>query len=659
MEGFSLSTSAVRVLRHVWIPMPDGVRLAARIWLPVDAEQRPVPAVLEYIPYRKNDATSMRDATIHAPIAAAGYASVRVDMRGSGDSDGVMLDEYAPVEQSDAVAVIAWLADQAWCTGAVGMLGKSWGGFNGLQVAALDPPALKAIVTVCSTDDRYADDIHYTGGSLLASEMLPWAATMLAYNGRPPDPAVLGTVWREKWLRRLDETPPYADIWLRHQRRDEYWRHGSVCEDPSAIKAAVLAVGGLGDPYRGAVFRLLEQLSAPARGLLGPWSHNYPHQAQPGPAADFVGETIAWFDHWLKGVDNGAMDVPALRAWMGSSGHDTDDGGRWVAVPDWPPADSPEQTWPLPLHDDDGGALLASTESVGAAAGGWLRFGDPTQEPVDQRGDDARSYTATFPALDEPVEVLGQSEVRLRVSADAPYAQLAVRLTDVLPTGESRLVTAGLANLTHRLGHADPVPLEPGTEYDIRVPLVATAHRFGAGHRVRVAVSAAYWPWAWPSPRPVTVTLHESPDAALRLPVHPAGRATIQLPGPAAAPPHDLERDEDRYLRTVTEDHISGEVCVRVRTDSGELRDLADGLAHTGTSEDRFKLTPTDPSSALVECEREETVGRGDWQTLVRTYSKMTSDEQTFFLTNRLRAFEGEELVFERTWQATVPRDNC
>src|SRR4029077_7428924 len=148
----------VREIENAWIELADGCKLAARIWLPQDAESSPVPAVLEYLPYRKRSVTAERDSLMHPYLAGHGYAGARVDMRGSGESDGLLRDEYLKQEQDDALEVIAWLARQSWCTGAVGMIGISWGGFNGLQIAARRPPALKAIITACSTDDRYADD---------------------------------------------------------------------------------------------------------------------------------------------------------------------------------------------------------------------------------------------------------------------------------------------------------------------------------------------------------------------------------------------------------------------------------------------------------------------------------------------------------------------
>jgi putative CocE/NonD family hydrolase len=212
----------VRTLEHVWIPLSDGSRLGARIWLPEDAEEHPVPAVVDYIPYRKGDGTAPRDASRFSYLAGHGYAGVRVDIRGSGESDGLLTDEYLPQEQEDGVEVLRWLGEQSWCTGACGMIGISWGGFSGLQVAALRPPELKAVITLCSTDDRYADDVHYRGGAVLALEMLSWGTSMLSFNAMAPDPAIYGDGWRDAWLERIDGVEPYVHTWMEHQRRDPY-----------------------------------------------------------------------------------------------------------------------------------------------------------------------------------------------------------------------------------------------------------------------------------------------------------------------------------------------------------------------------------------------------------------------------------------------------
>jgi uncharacterized protein len=197
---------SVRVIEHILIPLKDGTTLAARMWLPDDAERNPVPAILEYLPYRKRDGTYERDALTHPYLAGHGYAGVRVDIRGSGESAGLLLDEYSEQELADGVEVIAWLSAQPWCSGGVGMMGISWGGFNGLQIAARRPPALKAIVTICSSDDRYADDAHYMGGTLITAG-LEWAFFFFGTMCLPPDPCL---------SERIGERPGWS-AWRTHR----------------------------------------------------------------------------------------------------------------------------------------------------------------------------------------------------------------------------------------------------------------------------------------------------------------------------------------------------------------------------------------------------------------------------------------------------------
>ncbi|MGM9920706.1 MAG: CocE/NonD family hydrolase, partial [Bhargavaea sp.] len=309
----------INELNNIWIPMSDGTKLSAKIWLPEGAEENPIPAILEYLPYRKNEFTALRDSLRHPYFAGHGYASIRVDIRGTGDSDGILYDEYLKQEQDDALEILEWIEQQPWSTGSVGMIGKSWGGFNGLQVAARRPKQLKTIITICSTDDRYADDVHYKGGAMLASDMLWWASTMFAYNARPQDPEVVGESWKPNWLERMENTPPFAEEWVRHQRRDAYWKHGSVNEDYQAIEIPVFAVGGWADGYPNAIPRMLENLEVPRKGLIGPWAHEYPEMAVPGPQVGFLQECLRWWDQWLKGEDTGIMEEPMLRAYLQDS----------------------------------------------------------------------------------------------------------------------------------------------------------------------------------------------------------------------------------------------------------------------------------------------------------------------------------------------------
>ncbi|MGH2859805.1 MAG: CocE/NonD family hydrolase, partial [Solirubrobacteraceae bacterium] len=402
----------ITVIDPAWIPLADGTRLCARIWLPESAVTRPVPAILEYLPYRKDDVTAADDALIHPYFAARGYASVRVDIRGSGDSDGILSDEYSSQEHADALEVIAWLARQSWCSGAVGMMGISWSGFNSLQVAALRPPALRAIITACSTDDRYDNDVHYIGGVPLGYYLLPWASVMMAFNARPPDPAIVGARWREIWQARLEGNVDLAALWLGHQSRDAYWRHGSICEDYAAIQCPVFMVGGWADAYVDAIFRMLQHLTVPRRAVIGPWGHQWPHAGRPGPAIGFLQEAVRWWDHWLKGVPNGAMDGPMLCAWMQEAVPPKPSyvvrPGRWVAESSWPrhgealaltlDADGLRDGLGCGSGPGDGsqGGDVAelthcSPQTVGLQAGAWCAYGNPADLPLDQRRDDALS----------------------------------------------------------------------------------------------------------------------------------------------------------------------------------------------------------------------------------------------------------------------------
>jgi predicted acyl esterase len=634
----------VRVIEHTLIPLRDGTRLAARIWLPEDAERNPVPAILEYLPYRKRDGTYERDSLTHPYLAGHGYAGVRVDIRGSGDSDGLLTDEYALQEQDDALEVIAWLAGQPWCSGAVGMMGISWGGFNGLQVAARQPPALKAIVTICSTDDRYSDDVHYMGGARLTAGF-GWASFFFGSMCLPPDPALVGPRWREMWLQRLENVPLFLELWTRHQRRDAYWRHGSVCEDFQAIRCPVYAVGGWTDGYTNAIPRLLEHLSVPRKGLIGPWAHAYPHFALPGPQIGFLQEMLRWWDHWLKGIDTGVMDEPMLRAWMTDSvapaTHHETLPGRWVAEPSWPP----ENRRLLRLHLDDGGLRpesctltpreIRSSQTVGRHAGNWCPFGRAADQAGDQREDDARSLVFETEPLAETIEILGAPVLTLEVAADRPGANLAVRLCDVHPSGDSLRVSFGILNLAHRDGHETPVPLVPGERYRVRIRLNDAGAVFPASHRIRLALSTAYWPMIWPGPETSIVTVL-------------AG--TLELPQRAA-------RAEDAALPALPEPETATPERP-VAVGPGIVRIDRIGLEQGSEGRFRFDISDDDPLSAVAEMQRAQTLARDDWQIRIETSMRLSCTSEAFLLQGSLRALEGPDEVCRRSWDCAIPRDH-
>lgn len=661
----------IREIEHVWIPMSDGTRLAAKIWLPVDAEQNPVPAILEYIPYRKNDFTALRDSIRHPYFAGHGYASIRVDMRGCGDSDGILYDEYLPQEQDDAIDVLNWIADQPWSTGAVGMIGKSWGGFNGLQVAARRPEPLKAVITLCSTDDRYADDVHYMGGCLLASDMLWWASTMLVYNGRPADPRIVGDAWKSSWLERLEKTPPFVDAWVKHQRRDEFWKHGSVCEDYSDINIPVFAVGGWADGYTNAILRLMEGLPGPRKGLIGPWAHEYPEVAVPGPAIGFLQECLRWWDYWLKGIETGIMDEPMLRSWMQESVPPQVDyperPGRWVAETEWPsPNIQQTDLWLeeqklTDKHPSEQTITVSSVQEHGLYAGVWCPFGQPGDLASDQRIENGLSVCFTSEPLQSPMEILGFPEVTVELSSDRPNALLAVRLCDVAPDGASTLVSWGMLNLTHRESHEHPTPLVPGEKYVVNVRLNAIGHVLPAGHRWQVALSPTYWPHAWPSPEPVTLQVYTGDKTRLTLPVRPKQAIDDNLPPfkqpeTARVMEREILRVENR-TRKVEHDLIHGVWTLEDFSDEGSRRLPDTGIEYGSINRNVYTIEEGNPLSAKVRCEWDLHVGRGDWQTRLESVSIMSCDKENFYLTNELTAFEGEEQVFTKTWKTEIPRD--
>ena len=663
---------SVHVDEHVWITLSDGCRLGARLWFPENAQRNPVPAVLEYIPYRKRDGTRARDEPMHGYFAEHGYAAVRVDMRGSGESDGLLADEYLKQEQDDALEVIAWIAAQPWCSGAVGLQGKSWGGFNALQIAARRPPALKAIITTFSTDNRYTDDIHYMGGCLL-NDNLWWGSIMLAYQSRPLDPQIVGDAWRARWLERIEQVPFFPALWMAHPHYDAYWKHGSVCEDFAAIECPVLAIGGWADAYTNAVPRLLERLEVPRLGIIGPWGHLYPHDGLPGPAIGYLQEAVRWWDHWLKGRDTGIMREPMLRAYLedpvAPDGTRSFIPGRWVGEAHWPSMTIQPRRFHLNADRSLGDRLagdaefaIRSPQSHGKAAGEWMAAGCPGEHPTDQRLDDGGALVFDSAVLDRDVEVLGAPVLRLRLAADARVALLAVRLGDVAPDGRVTRVTYQVLNLTHRDGHERPAALESGRYYDVAMNLNVCGHRFRPGHRLRLSIATAYWPIVWPAPYPATLSIRVA-HSVLDLPVRHAPGPMVSFPPPAHGPRTPISQIAPGYVRRYTlQDHVTGETAYV--TDAvggvfgeGVLRlEAADvELAHSLKRE--LTIRDDDPLSARYELTQSFELGREGWRTRIDTRAVMHGDRQNFHVTGTLTARLDGAMIAERSWDLSIPRD--
>ena len=656
----------VKEIENLWIELSDGTKLAARVWLPEDAEAKPVPAILEYLPYRKRDGTIVRDQLTHPYFAGHGYAAVRVDMRGNGDSDGLMQDEYTKQEQDDALEVIAWLAKQSWCTGKVGMIGISWGGFNGLQVAARKPPALKAVITLCSTDDRYADDIHYKGGCLI-NENLGWAATMFAYSSRPPDPLIVGDRWRDMWLERLENEPFLILPWLRHPHRDAYWKHGSVCEDFGPIEAAVLCVGGWNDAYSNAVPRLMKGLRSPCKAIIGPWAHKYPHFAVPEPRIGFLQEALRWWDFWLKGEPTGISRDPPYRVYVMDAekpeGFKTTWPGRWIADHLWMTGNTSILQWHLNA-DGIGGAAGAETamtvsspQTTGLDGGEYCIIWLGKEFAGDQKRDDESSLTFDSPALVTAMDIVGAPVVELELSVDKPVALIAVRLNDVWPTGEVSRMTYGLLNLTHRDSHEFPTPLEPGKRYKVKVRLDDIAMRIPEGHRLRVSISTTYWPLMWPAPEPVTLTVYAG-RSRLDLPVRKAiaGEMPPEFPPSESAEPlQQIELSAPWNKRDVTI-NPDGSATMEIVDDFGRYQIASHGLEYHGAGRESYEIKKDDPLSAVMKTHWTEERARGDWSIRTETYGELRASKTHWLVKGRLEAYEGDELIFSRDWNEEIER---
>ena len=659
-----------QVVENDWITLKDGIKLSARFWFP--KSDRPLPAILEYIPYRKTDGTRARDEPMHGYFAGNGYVVVRVDMRGSGESDGLLRDEYLKQEQDDAVEVIDWISKQSWCDGNVGMMGKSWGGFNSLQVAARRPKALRAIITVGFTDDRYNNDIHYKGGCLL-NDNFWWGAIMLAYQCRPLDPNIVGGSWREKWLKRLDEMPLWMALWLEHQTRDEYWKHGSVCEHYSDMLVPVLAIEGWADSYTNTVLSLIEGLNVPKKGIIGPWAHVYAHDGVPGPAMSFLDEAVMWWDHWLKKKENGVMDSPAIQAWIEESQYPSVykpiSNGYWIGLDSWSSKTVTPDIFSLShglLYKGESktteSVILKTPQNHGLLAGEWMGAGVPGENPADQRIDDGMAMVFESDVLNEDYEILGYPHFEVELSSDKAKAMLFAQISDVSPDGAAARVSYGVMNLTHLQGHDKVVELKSGEKIKAFVKLDCCGHLFKKGQRIRISLATTFWPMFWNMPEDATLTLDLS-TAKLTLPAITGKKC----PGPNAEPKcapltPTTWLSEGRVDRIINYDILKDTwTCI---TDGiggvfGEgiyrFDDVDVTVEHNLKRE--LVLSNQDPLSASYTIIQKMKIGRKGWFIDADIIVKQTSDLENFILTGEMIVKENDMSVFKKKWDQKIPRN--
>ncbi len=659
----------IKEIENIWITMPDGTRLAARMWIPESAENQPVPAIFEYIPYRKRDFKRIRDESLHRYFAGNGYASLRVDIRGSGDSEGLLKDEYLEQELADGENIIRWLREQDWCNGKIGMIGISWGGFNGLQIAARRPKGLEAIISACSTDDRYKDDVHYMGGCLLGDN-LSWASVMFGYNSLPPDPEIVGERWKEMWLHRLENNDPWIIQWLRHQQRDDYWKHGSICENYEDIQCPVMAVSGWADGYTNAVFRLVENLKVPRMGLIGPWSHKYPHLGVPGPAIGFLQECVRWWDRWLKNEDTGIDREHKLKVWMQHSVPPTTDykvrPGFWVGLPGWTANELEHKQYRLGTNHlieeekwqhQNKTFWVRSPLRLGLFAGKWCSYNAPPDLPGDQREEDGGALVFDSDFLEEEITILGAPTVSFTFSSEKPTAMLAVRLSDVAPDGKATRVTYGIKNLTHFQGHENPEFLQEDKKYQVEIRMNDIGHVFPKGHRIRLSVSTSYWPLAW-TPRELTAVTLYADACELGLPLLGQHDAEVHFTPPERAElsTHQVSLKKPDYKWQVIRDLINDESVLHVLKDSGTYQLEEIGLEVANRMEENYSIQYDNTNSAKGETKGRTILARGDWKIETRHQTLLKSEKDNFIVYASLDAFENNVRIFSKNWHQKIPR---
>jgi hypothetical protein len=636
-----------------FIAMDDGVRIAVTLHFP-DVPP-PWPVVFEARPYRKED-VSDSTAMYRRLCDEGGLAVCRADVRGTGSSEGIARSEYTQRELDDWLEVIAWLAEQDWSNGAVGMFGTSYSGFNSLQVAALEPPALKAIIPIYATDRRYTDDVHFGGGVRRCLDFLDYPMLMLAMNALPPVPWVFGDGWREEWIRRIEGTEPWELDWFRHQNEDDFWRHGSVFFDGyERIRAATMIVAGHADGYRNMAFRGFERLTAPKALLFGPWSHMSARTSLPGPRIDHVPEMIRWWRRWLAGEENGVDLEPPIRIFVR---HPSEPDvnlsafeGEWRSEPEWPPARLEERHMSLEAAAAPKGDTLHVRGDVGVAGSIWCAADLPFGIPWDQRVDEPFSLVFDWGDLSGPLEIMGHPRCELTVTSSNEVAFVSAKLCCVHPDGSSELVTRGILNLTHREGHGEPVPLSPGEPVAVSLELDATAFVWTPGTRLRLDIAGSDFPSSWPPPH------------ATELRIDP-GRSTLVLPvmtGPPVAPPPVYEPGEpephrpERVSWEVHDDVINGER--RVVIDHGGVRGTgARDLEYYDHYFGEVGVKGADPGTAWASGGTVYELGWPEVTARCESRGSLRTGASAWRLEMELKVFENGDLIAERRWEQELPR---
>ena len=656
-------------LEEVSIPMPDGVRLAVDLYMPVGSEPgEQFPVLLEYLPYRKTEGRGRR-YPLFSYFVERGYVVARVDIRGTGNSEGKLIEyEYTDQEQEDGEVVIDWLSKQPFSNGHVGMFGISWGAFNSIQMAMRNPPALKAIIALMGTDDLYQDDIHFIDGILHFD----------SYEvGQDVDNVVPGApdyVIDDEFFEDRFDTVPWLSIIKQQQRDGPFWDRASLNERYDVIGVPTFVIGGWYDGYRDSVPRMLQHLRAPVKAMVGPWGHSWPNDGYPKPLMEWRHEAVRWFDYWLKGRDTGILDEPQfavyVRDWHPHGLELAEAPGQWRFEDGWPLERA--KSWVMNAHPDhtlgpstavEGSHELEYVPSIGIEAGGSVMwYGDfaPDQRPTDEM-----SLVYDSEPLEENVEILGFPRASLTASADAPLAHWFVRLSDVSPDGSVSLITGAAQNGGHLRSAKEPEPLVPGKAYPFDVDMHFTSWVFPKGHRIRLSVGNAQWPMFWPTPYAMTTRLHlgGSKPTHLVLPVVP--HETRPIPS-FLDPAEDPEFPGYRSIGSGTVSGYSELAKVERDEQLGTARVVLENDTATeypwGVVEYSERITHAtndlNPANTSVVGEYTITVRLPERVLAFKGVIDFQSDRENFHLVYTRRLHRDGELIREKTWRETFARDS-
>ena len=650
------------------IKMSDGVFLAADIFWPADANKKDrFPILLEYLPYRKNESRS-RNYSLYSYFLEHDYLVVRVDMRGTGNSEGLTIPyEYSDIELNDGEEVIDWLSKQEWSSGSVGMFGISWGGFNSIQMAMRNPPALKAFVAIMATEYLYQEDVHYMDGIIVAGDS--WMMSNDLYNALPGAPDFK---MDEEWLKNRFNVEPSVYTYMEQQRDGEFWDRASARNKYNLIKVPGYHIGGWYDGYRNSLPRMLENVKAPTKAMIGPWDHDFPHNAALKPQVEWRAEAVRWFDHWMKNIDTGILEEPDFAIYIRDY-HPPDDSienisGFWRWEDSWPIKRIKNQTW-YPKKNNSlskvpgkkGSHFLKNIPSIGLEGGGptmWWGSIPPDQRPMDEN-----SLVYDSEVLIEPIEILGRPIANLHVSADAKRANWVVRVSDIAPDGQVTQVAGAAFNGTHRNSSREPEDIIPGEKILLNIELHFTSWIFNEGHRIRVAISNAQWPMLWPSSLPVNTSLEIGGESTyINLPIMPSGKIeTPNFKEPRANPTL-------RGYEVLDAGNITGYAAIssiQNDPDTGEKFGLATNSGATKypwgveryEEEIEHRTYDNNPANTTVLGRYKITEELKDRTLDFEQNVEFSSDEENFYLSfHRWVSVDGQ-LHKKKVWYKIIPRD--